>query len=440
MSAQLRRQIGAIRKQLANAVKNCEEDLHLNISDFLAASTDDSNLDFMETLHAHRETILAKLNKLENLNETWSKLMAENNDEVKIFHDYIEKYGDYRSELNDAIKILEQIDTYDMLILEALEKRGISHELERDGRIPQQNQDKNVQRADDTHRDGTAYVLQNRNDFLSSRHHSISREDAHLNYFDASLLSRLDLPSFSGNLIEFPEFWSRFHTLVHSKTSLSGATKFSLLKSCLRGRALQCIEGLPITDEEYTTAIDILHMTYDNPSTIRHLIYTQLSSLPPCDSEGKQLQDLYLKMLRLVRQYTSITPGSPEYGLGALLYNKLPRFVKARIYDKTGGQKNLTPNELMTLLSDIVKKESTLRQVEQSTNSNHATYHALEKQGRPAPWKNAERRHAPARHAPSPVLHVRQRQLVPSANETSTMHISAKSSARQKKEEILPDT
>ncbi|KAK6765380.1 hypothetical protein RB195_025341 [Necator americanus] len=105
-------------------------------------------------------------------------------------------------------------------------------------------------------------------------------------------------------------------------------------------------------------------------------------------------------MLRLVRQYTSITPGSPEYGLGALLYNKLPGFAKARIYDKTGGQKNLTPNELMTLLSDIVKKESTLRQVEQSTNSSYATYHVLEKQGRPTPWKSVERRHAPSSIAP----------------------------------------
>ncbi|KAK6765379.1 hypothetical protein RB195_025340 [Necator americanus] len=279
MSAQLRHRIGALRKQLANAVKNCEEDQHVNIPNFLAASTNNSVFDYMEALHAHRETILTKLNKLENLNEIWSKLIAENIDEVKIFNDFIEKYGDYRIELSDAIKILEQIDANYALILEALEKRGISHEFKRDDYLLQQNRDENVQRADDLHTNrAPTYVLQNQNDFLSSRHQAVSREKAHLNYFDASLIWRVDLPSFSGSLIEFPEFWSRFHSLVHSKMSLSGATKFSLFKSCLRERALECIESLPITDEEYITAVDILHMTY-NPSTIRHLIYTQLSNL-----------------------------------------------------------------------------------------------------------------------------------------------------------------
>lgn len=106
-------------------------------------------------------------------------------------------------------------------------------------------------------------------------------------------------------------------------------------------------------------------MTYDNPTAIRHLIYTYLSNLLQCDAAGKQLEDLYLKILRLVRQYVSITPGSPEYGLGAFLYNKLPNFVKARVYDRTYGQKNLTPMELMELLSDVVKKESTLRTAEE---------------------------------------------------------------------------
>ncbi|ETN78561.1 hypothetical protein NECAME_10257 [Necator americanus] len=67
---------------------------------------------------------------------------------------------------------------------------------------------------------------------------------------------------------------------MHSKSTLSGATKFSLLKSCLKGRALQTIDGLPVTDDNYAIAIDILLATYDNPSTLRHLIYTQLSSLP----------------------------------------------------------------------------------------------------------------------------------------------------------------
>ncbi|WKX90962.1 hypothetical protein Q1695_009644 [Nippostrongylus brasiliensis] len=201
-------------------------------------------------------------------------------------------------------------------------------------------------------------------------------ENYDFNYFDASLLARLELPSFSGDIFEFQEFWARYNTLIHSKRTISDATKFSLLKSCLRGRALHTIDGLPITNENYTRAVDILRSTYDNPSALRHLIYTKLLHLPQCDPEGRHLQELYFKMLRLVRQYTAITPDSPEYGLGALLYNKLPRFVKSKLYDMTDGQKNLTPSELMRLLEGIVRKESTLCQIDAfSTPYQQSSYY-----------------------------------------------------------------
>ncbi|KAK5977847.1 hypothetical protein GCK32_003060 [Trichostrongylus colubriformis] len=52
-----------------------------------------------------------------------------------------------------------------------------------------------------------------------------------------------------------------------------------------RGRPLQNIEGNPIADEEYDTAIDVLQQMYDNPSALRHLIYTELANLPHCDQE-----------------------------------------------------------------------------------------------------------------------------------------------------------
>ncbi|KAK6031209.1 peptidase family A16 [Ostertagia ostertagi] len=224
-----------------------------------------------------------------------------------------------------------------------------------------------------------------------------------MNFLDAALLSRLDMPSFSGNLLDFPTFWSRYNALVHSKIDLSDATKFSLLKSCLRGQALQSIEGIPVTDEDYRTAVDILHQMYNNPSALRHLIYTELANLPQCDQEGKRLQEIYLKMLRLIRQYTSITPGSPEYGLGALLYNKLPRFVQSKIYDITGGQMSLTPNQLIDLLSDVVRKEVTLGQVGNSINSYCANNYNLrnsttgdaERLKKPVPFSNVRQKSCP---------------------------------------------
>ncbi|KAK6011248.1 hypothetical protein OSTOST_23678, partial [Ostertagia ostertagi] len=144
-----------------------------------------------------------------------------------------------------------------------------------------------------------------------------------MNFLDAALLSRLDMP-----------IWS-------------------LLKSCLRGQALQSIKGIPVTDEDYRTAVDILHQMYNNPSALRHLIYTELANLPQCDQEGKRLQEIYLKMLRLIRQIHFHHPRVAGIRARALLYNKLPRFVQSKIYDITGGQRGLTPNQIIDLLSDV---------------------------------------------------------------------------------------
>ncbi|EPB74949.1 Pao retrotransposon peptidase [Ancylostoma ceylanicum] len=423
MSAQLRRKIGIARKQLTRAVNLCEEDLKDDLPGFLQTATNDDLLDYAELQDTHHESLSTKLRKLEDLNNEWIALMAKDSSEVATFHEFISKYGDYRDDIEKAIKALQRMDSSEALIQEELEKRGIAHAFntystqhsQNDGNFPHEGNKEHVTSAP-PHREGlpplptstqppllpsSAYfhpTLPNSfNQPLPSTNHPLpalsttrpntypstfQQETQNLNYFDASLLTRLDLPSFSGNLLEFPEFWARYHALIHCKTTLSGATKFSLLKSCLRGRALHTIDGLPVTDDNYAIAIDILLTTYDNPSTLRHLIYTQLSSLPQCDPDGKQLQDLYLRMLRLVRQYTAITPYSPEFALGALLYNKLPRFVRARIYDMTGGQKNLTPSELITLLEEIVRKESTLRQMDASTTSHQTSYHVSEKAGR----------------------------------------------------------
>ncbi len=44
-------------------------------------------------------------------------------------------------------------------------------------------------------------------------------------------LPKLDLPSFSGNIIEWQQFWESFETTVHTNPSLTNVQKFSYLKS-----------------------------------------------------------------------------------------------------------------------------------------------------------------------------------------------------------------
>ncbi|VDP42707.1 unnamed protein product [Heligmosomoides polygyrus] len=185
-----------------------------------------------------------------------------------------------------------------------------------------------------------------------------------MSFVDASILSRLDLPTFDGNLLEYPEFFSRYSSLIGNKTELNDTTKFSLLKSCLRGKALQSVQGLALTAVNYHIALDILKNRYDDKVTTRHILFSQLANLPPCDPEGKDLQSLYNKMFALTRQLCAYEDDAKETALGVILINKLPRRIRSQIYDKTGNSHNLTPMELMHILTEIVHKEATLQEID----------------------------------------------------------------------------
>ena len=51
-------------------------------------------------------------------------------------------------------------------------------------------------------------------------------------------LSKLRLPVFDGNLQHWQEFWDVYKATIHDQQTLSAVSKFSYLKSVLKGSAL----------------------------------------------------------------------------------------------------------------------------------------------------------------------------------------------------------
>ncbi|KAK5977582.1 hypothetical protein GCK32_010758 [Trichostrongylus colubriformis] len=269
-------------------------------------------------------------------------------DEERAHLQYVQNYGDYTKTMQEAVSILQKSNEILNLIESELARR---HSTVRSSH--------SVNHVND-------YVEQP----IQTRRTPVSHSQPQtqpasmMSIVDASLLSRLDLPTFDGKLLEFPEFFSRYSTLIGNKAELDDTNKFSLLKSCLRGRALQSIQGLAITAENYHIALDILKKRYDDKVMTRHILFSQLANLPPCDPEGRNLQSLYNKMFALTRQLCAYGDDSNEVALGAILLNKLPRHIRSKIFDKTGNTHNLVPTELMHILTEIVHKEATLQEIE----------------------------------------------------------------------------
>ena len=73
-----------------------------------------------------------------------------------------------------------------------------------------------------------------------------------------SKLPRLVLPKFKGDITQFRSFWDSFESAVQKNPALSTVDKFNYLNSLLKGRALRTVQGLPITEGNYQSAVDIL--------------------------------------------------------------------------------------------------------------------------------------------------------------------------------------
>ena len=71
-------------------------------------------------------------------------------------------------------------------------------------------------------------------------------------------LPKLDLPSFTGDILTWQTFWESFETTVHLNPSLTNIQKFSYLKSQIHHEAAQCISGLSLTNANYEQAVILL--------------------------------------------------------------------------------------------------------------------------------------------------------------------------------------
>uniref|UniRef100_A0A914KMQ0 Uncharacterized protein n=1 Tax=Meloidogyne incognita TaxID=6306 RepID=A0A914KMQ0_MELIC len=92
-------------------------------------------------------------------------------------------------------------------------------------------------------------------------------------------LPKTQLPTFSGDCVAFLSFWNTFKAGVHD-LPISDSIKFTYLNQCLSGSPLTLISSLPVTDESYQSALDLLRKNYDNPNevlVITSIIYRLIS-------------------------------------------------------------------------------------------------------------------------------------------------------------------
>ena len=98
-------------------------------------------------------------------------------------------------------------------------------------------------------------------------------------------LPKLQLKKFSGKVAEWQEFWDSFQSAIHEDEEMAGVDKFKYLRSFLEEPARSVIAGLPLTDADYESAVELLQKRFAKPSVIKRAHLNEMLNLPSVYSE-----------------------------------------------------------------------------------------------------------------------------------------------------------
>ena len=192
-------------------------------------------------------------------------------------------------------------------------------------------------------------------------------------------LPKTDLRKFSGDVLDWPEFWDIFRVAVHDNIDIPPVQKFVYLKSLLTGEAAGYVANFKTEEANYELAVERLQSRYGKDDVQRNRLMTKLADMKPIDQSNKAMRDTVDELCATVRalQVQGVTPD--QYGalLMPLIESKLPkdwRLEWAR-QKTTVGKATVTFSKLLEFLEQELEiRESADQSDEKSqTSKNKST-------------------------------------------------------------------
>ncbi|PFX29435.1 Exonuclease [Stylophora pistillata] len=151
-------------------------------------------------------------------------------------------------------------------------------------------------------------------------------------------LPKLTLRRLKGDVTQFRTFWDTLESAVHSNPGLTKIDKFSYLASLLEGSASRAIEGLPVTEENYDSAVEILKKRFGKPQQLISAHMEELHKLNICAvDKPSQLRFLCDKISVNIRGLKALGVKSEQYGslLIPIIMAKLPDEIRIQVARNT---------------------------------------------------------------------------------------------------------
>lgn len=173
-------------------------------------------------------------------------------------------------------------------------------------------------------------------------------------------LPKLILPKFKGDVKNWTSFWDSFKSAVHNNESIPKVDKFNYLNSLLEGTAYKTVQGLPLTEANYDSAVAMLKDRFGDPQQIICAHMEGLMKVVNCGSDRSNiLRVVYDKVMVHIRGLEAVGITSEQYGsfLIPVIMAKLPHEIRLRIARETGKEAWKIDNVLTMLKQEVEARE-----------------------------------------------------------------------------------
>ncbi|GFR10864.1 integrase catalytic domain-containing protein [Trichonephila clavata] len=181
-------------------------------------------------------------------------------------------------------------------------------------------------------------------------------------------LPRLSLNKLYGDPSTFLEFYGQFENAIHKNNSLSKVEKLIYLKSLVGGGAASTIKGLELKDENYNSALEILHSRYGNKDVLIQAHLGSLLNITPIKTSNdlNALRTMYDKIETQIRNLESLSVDTKTYAnlLTPIIIKLLPSDLALDFTRKTVDE-----NWSLQALLDFLRKELLCKESAKLINS-----------------------------------------------------------------------
>lgn len=169
-------------------------------------------------------------------------------------------------------------------------------------------------------------------------------------------LPKISLPSFNGDILQWPTFRDKFIALVDSDVTLAPIEKFHYLAGCVVDRAASVVNSLKMTDANYTIVWKKLNDQFDNPRLSATTLVDNVLNFRRMDFESvnglTSFLHVYDESLRSLESFNIEDLSS--FILFIMANKNLPRCTR-ELFERENNSMFPTIDDLITFVRDRIK-------------------------------------------------------------------------------------